>query len=182
MSLRLRLLTPIVTAVVSAIFQPATAQGPVPDPADVGTIEGIIRAWYDVINGSAGAPRQWRRDSTLYRPGATFVSLEERNDKQVAVTYTPEEFRRANNASLVKDGMFETQIGSRVERFGNLAQVRSVYESRRSAKGPIFERGVNYILLYWDGKRWWITGASWQTEDASTRLPQAWLGRDEKMP
>jgi hypothetical protein len=49
------------------------------DPADVGTIEGIVHAYYDVINGPAGVPRQWRRDSRWWissavwddeRPGA----------------------------------------------------------------------------------------------------------------
>src|SRR6185437_8146968 len=54
----------------------AAAQTPAPDPADVGTIEGIVHAYFVVINGPPRTPRQWRRDSTLCMPAATFVSMD----------------------------------------------------------------------------------------------------------
>ena len=82
----------------------------------------------------------------------------------------------------MKNGFFETEIGSRVERFGNLAQVRSVYESRHISDGPVIARGVNYILLYWDGTRWWITGAVWEDEHAGVKLPAGWVGSREEAP
>lgn len=171
-----------VTVLVLGVPVRVAAQAPVADPADVGTIAGILHAWYDVINGPPGAPRQWRRDSTLYTTGATFVSMDERNGKPEATMYTPEQYRRATNADFVKRGFFETEIGSRVERFGNLAQVRSVYETRRTADGPLTARGVNYILLYWDGTRWWVTGAVWENERPGSRLPDAWVGPHEQVP
>ena len=46
------------------------AQAPAAAPADVGTIADIMRVSYEVISGPAGAVRQWRRDRTLYMPGA----------------------------------------------------------------------------------------------------------------
>jgi hypothetical protein len=122
------------------------AQMPPGNPADVGTVEGIVAAFYDVINGPPGTPRQWRRDSTLYMPKATFVSMGEKNGKPVPTVMTPEEFRRAVNTELVEQGFFETEIGHRVERFGNVAQVRSVYEMRRTPRGALLGRGVNYLL------------------------------------
>ncbi len=155
------------------------AQMPPADPADVGTIEGIVTAFYDVINGPAGAPRQWRRDSTLYMPQATLVSMGEKDGKPVAKVMTPEEFRRGVNAELVEKGFFETEIGHRMERFGNVAQVRSVYEMRRTANGPLLGRGVNYLLLYWDRSRWWITNAVWDDERPNSKLPQSWIDRSE---
>jgi len=39
-----------------------------PRPADVSTLDGLIAAYYDVISGPAGQPRQWSRDRTLYIP------------------------------------------------------------------------------------------------------------------
>jgi len=164
-----------------ALPRGAAAQAPA-DPADVGTIEGIVHAYYDVINGPPGAPRQWRRDSTLYMPAATFVSMDERQGKPVASVMTPEDFRRRYDAPFVKDGFFETEIGHRIERFGNVAQVRSVYETRRVANGPLLGRGVNYLMLYWDGARWWITGAVWDDERAGVRLPSSWIGPKERSP
>jgi hypothetical protein len=157
----------------------AQAQLPPPDPADVGTIEAIVNAYYDVINGPPGTPRQWRRDSTLYMPAATFVAMSMRDGKPVAKVMTPEEFRRSTNDEFVKAGFYETEIGHRIERFGNVAQVRSVYETRHTAKGPLLGRGVNYLMLYWDGTRWWISGAVWDDERAGTKLPSSWVGTKE---
>jgi hypothetical protein len=96
----------------------AAAQLPPADPRDVGTIEGIVNAYYDVINGPPGTPCQWRRDSTLYMPAARFVSMDEEGGKPVAKVMTPEEFRRSTNALFVEEGFFETEIGHRIERFG----------------------------------------------------------------
>ncbi len=160
----------------------SAAQAPVADPADVGTLAGIVHAWYDVINGPPGAPRQWRRDSTLYTASATFVAVDQRDGKPVATIQTPEEFRRAVNANFVKYGFYETEVGSRVERFGNVASIRSVYETRRTPDGPVTSRGINYILAYWDGTRWWISGAVWEDEQASNPIPKAWVGGHEEAP
>lgn len=160
----------------------ASAQIPSAEPTDVGTIEGIVSAYYDVISGPAGSPRQWRRDSTLYMPGATFVATREHDGKPLAEVMTPEEFRRSFNADFVEKGFFETEIGHRIERFGNVAQVRSVYETRRAATFPLLGRGVNYLLLYWDGTRWWITGAVWDDERPDNKLPQSWIGARKREP
>lgn len=156
------------------------AQSPAPDSADVNSIEGIVRAYYEVISGPAGTPRQWRRDSTLYMPAATFVAMDVKDGTPIASVMTPEEFRQRTNASFVKNGFFETEIGSRIERFGNVAQVRSAYETRQVYGGPITGRGVNYLMVYWDGRRWWIAGAVWDDEREGTVLPEAWVGRFER--
>ncbi len=155
------------------------AQVPAADPADVATIPGIVRAYYEVISGPPGQPRQWRRDSTLYMPGAMFVAMQERQGAPAPSLMTPEEFRQNTNAGFVKNGFYETEIGSRIERFGNVAQVRSVYETRRTVTGPLTGRGINYLMLYWDGSRWWISGAVWDDERPATPIPASWVGAFE---
>jgi hypothetical protein len=182
MPTRARALAPL--WLVAALSWPPGAAGQMPpaDSADVGTIEGIVHAYYDVINGPAGVPRQWRRDSTLYMPGATFVAMRENGGKPAPDIITPEQFRRAVDHDMVEQGFFETEIGRRIERFGNVAQVRSVYETRRAAKAPLLGRGLNYLLLYWDGTRWWISSAVWDDERPGSRLPESWVGRQERVP
>jgi hypothetical protein len=162
--------------VVVALPRVAAGQGPAADPADVSSIEGIVHAYYDVINGPPGAPRQWRRDSTLYMPGATFVALGERDGKVRARILTPEEYRRSTNDSFVGEGLFECEIGSRIERFGNVAQVRSVYQIRHALDGPVIGSGVNYFQLFWDGTRWWIAGMVWDDARANNPIPEGWAG------
>lgn len=169
-------------ALILALPAGTAAQAPAPNRADVGTIEGIVHAYYDVINGPPGTPRQWRRDSTLYMPGATFVAMDVKEGRPRASIMTPEQYRRAVDAAFVRDGFFETEIGSRIERFGNVAQVRSAYQTRRTAAGPLTGRGVNYLMLYRDGNRWWISGAVWDDERPDNPLPAAWVGARERAP
>lgn len=158
------------------------AQTPVADPRDVGTIADIVRASYEVISGPIGAPRQWRRDSTLYALAATFTATSEKDGKTVVKQMTPESYRRANDSSFVKNGLFETQVGSRIERFGNVAQVRSISESRRTPDGPVIGRYVNYITLNWDGKRWWMTAWVWDEERPNNPIPPSWIGARDEVP
>src|ERR1700687_2290142 len=42
---------------------------------DVSSIDGIMKAFYEVVSGPAGEARQWSRDRTLYIPGVRFVSM-----------------------------------------------------------------------------------------------------------
>lgn len=172
----------IICFLVFATADTLFAQAPVANPADVATIAEIVRVSYEVISGPAGAPRQWRRDSTLYSPTATFVAMSERDGKAVVKTMTAEDYRRVNNARFVADGLFETEVGSRIERFGNVAYVRSVSESRRTPNGPIDGRYVNYFALYWDGARWWISGMVWDAERPNNPIPKSWIGVREEVP
>ena len=163
----------------AAVLTPASAlraQSPTADPADVRSIEDIVRVSYEVISGPPGTPRQWRRDSTLYAPGAMFHALHQDAQGQVKVTsMTPEEYRRRTDQGFVKNGLIEYEIGSRVERFGNVAQVRSVYATRRTENGPLLARGINYFQLYWDGSRWWIAGMVWEDERPDNPIPADWI-------
>lgn len=170
----------LVTSLLAVVGSTGTlrAQSPLPpaDPSDVGSIAAIVKASYEVISGPAGTPRQWRRDSTLYSPGALFIATSVDGGKTQVHTITPEQYRRASDARMVREGLIEREIGSHVERFGNVAQVRSVYEIRRSEDGPVEERGVNYFSLYRDGSRWWISGISWDDERPDNPIPPSWVG------
>lgn len=171
-----------IACALAGTFAASLAAQPPANPADVATIEAIVRASYEVISGPAGTPRQWRRDSTLYAPGAQFVGMGMRDGEPRASIMGTEEYRRATDAGFVARGFIEHEIGSRIERFGNVAVVRSVYVMRRSADGPIDGRGVNYFTLYWDGSRWWIAGMVWDGERPANRIPEQWIGAQERVP
>lgn len=158
------------------------AQTPAAAPADVASIDALVRASYDVMNGPAGQPRQWRRDSTFYMPAATFVAVRDDAGRVQATVMTPEEYRRTSFPRFERDGGYETEIGRHIERFGNVAQVRSVAAARRAADGPVQARYVNYFQLYWDGSRWWIAGMVWDAETATRPIPAAWVGRWDEGP
>ncbi|MGH9443793.1 MAG: PAS domain-containing protein [Thermoanaerobaculia bacterium] len=145
------------------------------DPKDVETLDGILRAFYAVISGPAGEPRQWSRDRSLYLPGARQVATGVADDKPFARAMGHAEYVERSNDAMVREGFFEREIHRTVETFGNLAHVFSTYESRRTKDGPIFARGVNSIDLYFDGGRWWITSVIWDSERPESPIPEKWL-------
>ena len=151
-----------------------------PHPDDVGTLDGIIAAYYDVISGPAGQPRQWSRDRTLYIPDIRFVSMSVGKDgKPVARTMTHQQFVDVSDKSL-QGGFYEKEVHRETQRFGNIAHIFSTYESRTKADGPIIARGINSIQAYWDGKRWWITNALWDEERPDNPMPPEYSPRVSK--
>jgi hypothetical protein len=145
-------------------------------PADVATLDGLISAYYDVISGPAGQPRQWSRDRTLYIPEIRFVAMSIGKDgNPLAHKMSHQEFVDASNPGLLKEGFYEKEIHRDTQRFGNIAHIFSTYESRIKADGPVIARGINSIEAFWDGKRWWIASAIWDEERADNPLPAEYL-------
>jgi hypothetical protein len=146
-----------------------------PRPEDVATIDGMIRAFYAVVSGPAGAPRDWARDRTLYIPNVRFVSVDEdAGGKPVPRIMSHPEFVEGAK-DLEAKGFFEKEIHRLTRRYGPIAHVWSTYESRQTATGPVTQRGINSIELFWDGKRWWIAGAIWTDETKANPIPKEFL-------
>ena len=162
----------IVAAVAAALTaQPLGAQMPAPRSEDVASIDGMIKAFYDVISGPAGVPRQWQRDSSLYIPGVRFVSMSVRQGRPVATVSDHGQYIANTNDAVVRDGFFERELHRVTRRFGNIAHVFSTYEFRATENGPVLGRGVNSIQLFWDGNRWWIANATWDGERPNNPIP-----------
>ena len=149
----------------------ASAQSMTARPEDVATLDGIITAFYDVISGPAGQPRQWQRDSTLYIPEVQFVAMHVDKGKPVAAVMDHGQFVRAYNGAFVDRGFFEHETKRVTKRFGNIVHVFSAYEYRATENGPVQGRGVNSIQLFWDGTRWWIASATWDDERPDNPIP-----------
>jgi len=76
---------------------------------------------------------------------------------------------------MVHDGFFEREVHRVTRSYGNIAQVFSTYEERRTPDGPVNGRGVNALQLFWDGKRWWVASAIWFDEDPAHPIPPEYL-------
>lgn len=147
-----------------------------PRPEDVGSIDGIVKAYYDVISGSAGQPRQWSRDRTLYITDIRFVAMaEDKAGRPVAHVASHQQFVDASNPEVVKEGFFESEIHRVTQTFGHIAHVFSTYETRIKADGPVTGRGINSMELFNDGKRWWIASAIWDDERPDNPIPAEFL-------
>lgn len=182
-------LRPLITAFALAVITPVpisslSAQQHVQVPTqtpraqDVSSLDGIMKAFYDVISGPAGHPRDWGRDRTLYVPDVRFIQTgADRAGKPTVVVMTHQEFVDAADAGMVKNGFFESEIHRVTKTFGNITHILSTYEMRAKADGPVFGRGVNSLQIYWDGKRYWIASVMWDDERAGNPIPADLLGQ-----
>ncbi len=165
------------TAMEPAI--PAAAQAPQAKPEDVSSIDGLIKALYDVISGPAGQPRDWNRMKSLFAPGARMMPTRPPQppaDTGSMAVWTPDEYVSRAGPRLEKDGFFEREIGRAMERYGNITQIFSTYESRRTAADPKpFMRGINSIQAWFDGKRWWIVSIFWEGETPTNPIPAKYV-------
>jgi len=149
----------------------------VPRPEDVSTIDGMIKAYYEVVSGPASQPRQWDRDATLYIRNVRFVIIsEDATGKTTAESMTHQEFVDTSDASLVGKAFYEHEVHRITQRVGNIAHVFSTAERSSSPDGTVEGRSIDSIELYWDGKRWWITGANlWDINTAKHPIPGEFL-------
>jgi hypothetical protein len=159
-----------------AISVPSEAQQRAADPADVGSIDAILAAVYDVISGPPGE-RDWDRMRTLFAPGARLiVAVPDSAGGAEARVRTLEEYVAGNAPFFRENGFFEREISRRTESFGHVAHVFSTYESRRDAGDPEpFARGINSIQLLRDGGRWWIVTIYWDSERPGNPIPGRYL-------
>ncbi len=148
--------------------QPALAaqkvQAPVARPQDVGSIDGIIRALYEVISGPSGEKRDWDRFRSLFLPGALLIPAVARNgEKPVTQVLDVEAYIRRTDPFFAKEGFWESEKERKLEVSGNLAHALSTYESRHEKSGQPFQTGVNSIQLFSDGTRWWVVTVLWNS-------------------
>jgi hypothetical protein len=161
---------------------PATAQAatPVPaaKPADVASPDAILAATYDVISGPAGQQRDWDRFRSLFVPGARLIPVVPRKtgggfDTRVI---TPDEYAQKADAYFLKNGFAEREIARTAERYGNIMQIFSTYESLHEPKdAQPFARGINSFQLFYDGTRWWVVTIYWLEETPENPLPKEFL-------
>ena len=148
-----------------------------PDPKDVGSIDGIIAALYDVISGPAGQKRNWDRMRTLFIAEARMIPTGKRQDGSYnRRVLSVEDYINTSGPFLEKNGFFEREIGRKTDQFGNIVHVFSTYDSKRTlADEKPFMRGINSIQLWFDGSRWWIVSIFWQSETPDTPIPEKYI-------
>jgi hypothetical protein len=157
--------------------QDFSAQVPAPKPDDVKSIDSILAAVYNVISGPAGE-RDWNRFRSLFLPGATLTSAGKDREGNIHVRpRTVEGYVTGAGGYFAQHGFFESPIVSRVQTFGNVAQVFCSYESRGAAGAAPFARGINSFQLAHDGKRWWIVSILWDEERPDNPLPKEFAAR-----
>ena len=151
----------------------ATPTTPTANPKDVESIDAIMEAVYASISGPAGQPRQWDRFRSLMAPGARLVPTNRTPSGEGRIrNWSVEEYIAAADPGLVSAGLFEAELGRRLERYGNVVHLMSAYDSKRTlADAQPFARGVNSFQLWFDGSRWYEVSIFWEAETAANPIP-----------
>ena len=100
----------------------------------------------------------------------------EKDGKFSLRTISPDEYAKMADPYFAKNGFVERESARKAERYGNIAQIFSTYESRHDAADPKpFARGINSFQLFYDGKRWFVVTIYWQEETPANPLPKEFL-------
>ncbi len=154
------------------------ARVPAAKPEDVQSIDAVMHAIYDVISGPAGE-RDWSRFRSLFVPEArlTAAAFDKKTSAISVHLMTVDDYVKGAGDYFTKNGFFEKAIVNKVQRFGNIAQVFSSYESRHAADEKPFTRGINSMQLFFDGSRWWVLSILWDEETPGNPLPPSMAKR-----
>lgn len=148
---------------------------PSADAADVESIDAILAALYEVISGPAGE-RDWDRFRSLFTPNAILVPMVPRPDGANPVrVLTVEDYITTVGPYFGANPFYEVEAGRTLDRYGNVANAMSAYESRREPGEEPFARGVNTITLVTDGERWYVASVAWDQEREGNPFPPEWL-------
>ncbi|HEX6279130.1 MAG TPA: hypothetical protein VFZ49_03855 [Pyrinomonadaceae bacterium] len=157
---------------------PATSPVKEANPADVATLDAIMKAVYDVISGDANEKRDWDRFRSLFHKDAKLIPSGKNPQTGVVMAryLTPEDYVTRSGPMLERDGFHEREMARKVDQYGNIAHVFSTYHAfrKKDDKEP-FMRGINSFQLLNDGKRWWVLNIFWQAETPDNPIPAKYL-------
>ena len=140
--------------------------------ADVASPDAILVAVYDVISGPAGHKRDGDRMRSLFYPGARLIRTAPKKEGGMdATSFSVQDYIDRASVYFEKNGFSEKEIARHADKWGNILQAFSTYESRHDAKDVApFARGINSFQLFFDGTRWWILTIYWQEETPENPL------------
>jgi hypothetical protein len=165
-----------VPAAAAAQQEPAR---PAAKPADVESVDAIVKALYDVISGPAGQKRDWDRMRSLFHADAKLLPMVRGRGAYSGMRLLPltvDAYVQRSGPMLEGQGFFEQEIARTVQTFGDVAHVWSTYEARRAQNDEKpFLRGINSIQLVRTGGRWHVLHVLWEQEQDAGPIPAEYL-------
>jgi len=130
---------------------------------ELATLDGILRASYELISGAKGQARDWDTFRSLYASGARLMPVVSVGPTPRVRVLSPEDYIKRVEPIFAAESFWEKESDRQVVQFGRVAHVLSHYVSLRTPDGEPFEKGTNSIQLFWDDTRWWIVSVMWNT-------------------
>ncbi len=148
------------------------------NPEDVGTVEGIVHAFYRAISSPVGGKLDQNRLLSLFAPdGRIAIGLEPKPSRAADVIFlSPVQYANSSDAYTATHGFFDHNLANQVEHFGVMAHVYSTYESRSNPSDPKpMTRGIKSFELLNSAGRWYILQVYFDTERPGNPIPDRYL-------
>lgn len=133
--------------------------------ADEIEIGKVLDELYDTVSGPAG-PRDWsRQKATFHEDSRQMRTWIDADGKPAIKIMDPEAYAADTTPFFAENDFYEIETARRINIFGNIAHVWSIYEARRALDaGDLDRRGINSIQLYKDEKGWRVISMIWDNE------------------
>ncbi len=125
-----------------------------------------VKAFYQLISGPAGAPRDWEAFRALFYPGATLCSYRKDADgKTVSKILNVEDYITGTQASVAARGLFEFTANERAQVYGNIAKLYNEYTGYEDAeKQNLLFSGKCVGIMQRAGDDWKIVSMLWESQ------------------
>lgn len=138
---------------------------------DTGDIGSVVSALYEMISGPAG-PRDYSQRWDVFHKEARMMRTGLGQDgKPWIKIMTPVDHAADTAPVFAAEDFFEVETLREIKQFGNVAQVWSIYEKRKTPNGAPYGRGINSIQLYKGEDGWRVTAMIWDNERAGLTIP-----------
>ncbi|MBX3696968.1 MAG: hypothetical protein R3F08_04030 [Dokdonella sp.] len=133
---------------------------------DPSSLSDVVDTMYAMVSGPAG-PRDWALQEQVFHPDARQMRTGVDADGKAWIRImTLADYAADTTPFFAANDFFEVEVGRRVQQFGNMAHVWSVYEARKAPDDDVPERrGINSIQLFRNAVgHWQITSMIWDNE------------------
>jgi hypothetical protein len=143
--------------------------------ADVKSVDAVVNALYDVISGEPNTPRDWDRFRNLFKPESRLIPTgKSKTGEYTLKVLLPEEYVQLFTTK-VTTGFFERELHRNTETYGTIIHLFSTYETKEKKDGPVANRGINSIQLFFDDHRYYVINIFWCAEAMGFPLPEKYL-------
>lgn len=127
-------------------------------------LQEITKTLYGIVSGKAGSERNWQLMRQLFQPNARISPIFNNPNGHTIESFSVDEFIKLNKEVFADVDFFETEVSSKIYRFGNTATIISQYESRDKLDAAPYSTGVNSFQLVNDGERWCVISVTWDSD------------------
>ena len=132
------------------------------------TPDELLVALDDAISGPGDRDRTCLRQ--IVSPDVRLVLMSAEGSREFTLDDWIGAMQRRGSTAL-----FEKQVKTRTERFGQIAHMWSTYEIRPTAEGTATTRGINSVQAIFDGVRWVVVNVMWEAETPADPIPEKYL-------